>query len=83
MSGGVYGAIAGGVIGGVGSLAGGAIDISTLRDRQRENKTLAVDMFNYQLGNVKALPYSINKVTPLTYNNKIFPILIHIINLKK
>lgn len=73
--GGVYGAIAGGVIGGVTSLTGGVIDISTLRDKQRENKTLAVDMFNYQLGNVKALPYSINKVTPLTYNNKIFPIL--------
>ena len=46
-----------------------------LKDRQAEDKSLAFDSFNYQLGNIKAQPHSINKVTPLTYNNKKFPFL--------
>ena len=32
-------------------------------------------MYNYQLGNIKALPQTITKSDPLTYNNKIWPIL--------
>jgi hypothetical protein len=32
-------------------------------------------MYNYQLGNIKALPQSISKSDPLTFNNKIWPIL--------
>ena len=46
-----------------------------LTDRQAEQRDFAVDNFKYQLGNVKALSYSINKVTPLTNNNKIWPFI--------
>lgn len=75
MAGGGYGAIAGGVLGGTSSLAAGIADYSMLSERQAEQKDLTTDMFRFQLGNIKALPYSLNKVTPLTYNNKIFPFI--------
>lgn len=75
MTGGAYGAIAGAAIGAGTSGIGGVIDYSILMKQQREEKSLAMDMFSYQLGNIKALPYSLNKVNPLTYNNKIFPFI--------
>lgn len=73
--GGAYGAAAGAIVGGITSGIGGVLDYQYLKEQQAENKDLAIDMFNYQLGNVKALPYSLNKVTPLTFNNKIFPFI--------
>ena len=73
--GGTTGAGAGALIGGVASAVGGAIDYSILKERQAEQKDLTLDMFEYQLGNIKALPYSLTKVTPLTYNNKLFPFI--------
>ena len=33
------------------------------------------DLYNYQLGNIQAIPNSISKVSPYNPNNKIFPIL--------
>ena len=74
MSGG-YGAIAGGAVGGVSSLAGGIADYAMLGERQLEEKDYMLDNFRFQLGNIKALPNTINKVTPLTYNNKLFPFI--------
>lgn len=73
--GGMYGAIAGAAVGLAASGIGGAVDISMMNARQREDRAYAKDMFSYQLGNIKALPYSLNKVTPLTWNNKIFPFI--------
>lgn len=73
--GGAYGAIAGALIGGAASGIGGIVDWGMMEKRQAENKDYAIDMFNYKLGNIKALPYSLNKVTPLTFNNKIFPFI--------
>ena len=73
--GGVYGAIAGAVIGGTSSLAAGIADASMLSARQLEEKDNVLDQFRYQLGNIKALPNTINKVTPLTYNNKLWPFI--------
>ena len=73
MAGGAYGAVAGALLGAATSGIGGVIDVSMLKERQREDKALAKDMFSYKLGNIKALPYSLNKITPLTWNNKIFP----------
>lgn len=59
---------------GLGSSAiGGAADYNNLKKRQVENRDYAIDMFEYNLGNIKALPYSLSKVNPLTYNNKKFP----------
>ena len=70
-----YAAAAGAVIGGTASLVGGILDYNMLKERQAEQKDLTTDMFRFKLGNIKALPYSLNKVTPLTYNNKIFPFI--------
>ena len=74
-SGSPWGAVAGGAAGAGLSIGTGLIDYSMLSERQAENKSLAIDNFNYQLGNIKAQPHSVNKVTPLTYNNKKFPFL--------
>ena len=55
------------------SLAGGIADYANLDKRLRENKAYAIDNFNLQLGNVKALPSSLTKTSPFTANNKLFP----------
>ena len=84
VSGGTLGAMAGlggpasvgiGAATAAASMGLGAIDYNILKKRQAENKDLAIDMFEYNLGNIKALPYSLNKVNPLTYNNKKFPFI--------
>lgn len=75
LVGGGWGALAGGIIGSGTSLAGGIADSFMLTERQSENKNMMLDNYRYQLGNIKALPDTINKVTPITYNNKKFPIL--------
>jgi len=67
------GAIAGGIIGAGVSGAGFAIDVDTLARTQRENRQLAIDKFNYQLGNIKALPYTLTKVGSFDIISKIFP----------
>lgn len=84
IRGGIEGAIAGGTMGGYGVMAGAAIgltasglgaalDIANLDKRQREQRDYAIDNFNLQLGNVRALPNSITKTSCLTANNKLFP----------
>lgn len=70
---GLTGMAVGAAAGGIFSLAGGIADYNMLLDRQLEQKDFAIDNFKYQLGNIKALPYSITKVTPYTANNKKFP----------
>lgn len=74
-AGGPYGAAAGAVVGGTLSGMGGVLDYSNLIARQRENRQFAIDNFRYQLGNIQALPYNLNKVNPFTLNNKIFPFI--------
>ena len=76
---GPYGAIAGGAMG---TFAGAALGIAGYQkdkdwlDRQlEEQRSFAIDNFNYQLGNTQALNPTITKGTPLTYNNKVWPIL--------
>lgn len=75
LAGGGWGALAGGLTGAVASVAGGTADIALLSERQAEQKSFALDNFKYQLGNIKALPDTINKTTPFTYNNKKFPFI--------
>lgn len=75
MSAGPAGAIAGGLIGGGASLIGGIADIGMISARQQEQKSFAIDNFKYQLGNIKALPDNITKVTPFNYNYKKFPFI--------
>ena len=71
-AGGAYGAIAGALIGGSISAIGGGLDVENLEKRQAEARSYAVDNYNLQLGNVRALPNSITKTSALTYNNKLF-----------
>ena len=71
--GGGYGAAAGAIIGAGTSLGAGIADYANLERRQRENRSFAIDNFNLQLGNIRALPNSITKTSALTANNKLFP----------
>lgn len=75
LMGGAIGGAVGASVGGSLSLGGGLIDYSMLKDRQAENRQFTIDNWRYQLGNIKALPDTVTKVTPLTYNNKIFPFI--------
>ena len=76
---GVYGAIAGGIVGGAGGLGGGiagyALNMDWLERQQQETRSYAVDMYNYGLGNVKALPYSISRTDCLAENTRLVPFL--------
>ena len=73
--GGMWGAIAGAAAGVAGSSAGFAIDTSILLAQHREERQLAIDKYNYQLGNIKALPYTLTKVGAFNINNKIWPFI--------
>lgn len=75
MTGSPYGAIAGAVVGASVSSMGAAIDYQTLMVEQKEQRSLAIDKYNYQLGNIKALPYTLTKVGAFDINSKIFPFL--------
>lgn len=76
---GPYGAIAGAVVGVAGGAALGGVgyakDMEWLQQQQYEARDFAVDQFQYQLGNIQALPQSMTKSTPLSFNNKVWPIL--------
>ena len=73
--GGGAGAIAGAIAGTGLSAIGYGIDVDTLAKQHRENRQLAVDKFNYQLGNVKALPYTLTKVGSFDAISKVFPFI--------
>ena len=65
----------GAIGGGVASAVGGGMDLLLTQKKFEENKSYAIDMHNYQLGNIKALPDSLSKVDAFNENNKLFPIL--------
>lgn len=69
------GAVVGGVASGITSMIGREYDINFLARQQREARSYSVDMYTYQLGNIKALPNSLTRVSSLTENNKIFPFI--------
>ena len=73
--GGVYGAMAGAAVGTAVPLIKYQMEKGWLERQQSEARDFAVDNFNYQLGNIQALPQSITKSSPLSYNNKVWPIL--------
>lgn len=77
--GGPYAAAAGAIIGGATGLgmgiAGGVMDVQNLAAQQAENRQYAIDMYNYNLQNIQAIPTSITKTTALTYNTRIWPFL--------
>lgn len=57
------------------ALAGGIADYQNLLRRQEEARSYAIDMFGYNLGNIKAIPTSLSKNTSLNPNIKIFPFI--------
>lgn len=72
--GGPMGALVGAGVGAVSAL-GGAADMQYDYDRYAEQKHYATDIHNYQLDNIKAMPYSLAKSTVINENNKEVPIL--------
>lgn len=90
ISGGVSGGVSGSIISGpfsavgagVGatlgagaSLAAGLADLSNMKKLQSEQKSYATDMYNYNLGNVKAQPNTLTKTSAFTILNKLVPFL--------
>ena len=77
--GGAYGAAAGAVIGLAAGTTLGAVggvkDRDWLNTQLGESRSYAIDQYKYQLGTIQALPQSASKSSPLTYNNKFWPIL--------
>ncbi|MGN0966611.1 MAG: hypothetical protein ACI4OP_03340 [Candidatus Coprovivens sp.] len=87
LQGGASGAMMGSVIGGgigmgVGaalgtgaSLAAGIADYKNMQKLQSEQKSYATDMYNYNLGNIKATPNTLTKTSAFTILNKLVPFL--------
>lgn len=73
-AGAVFGPLAG-VGAGVFSAAAGGVDFAMNKALQNEALDYKRDMFGYELGNIKAMPDSLAKVTAFTANNKVFPML--------
>lgn len=69
------GAVGGAYMGTVGAIIGGEMDREWLQRQQAEAKDYTTDMYGYQLGNIKAMPYSLSRSESLTNNNKIYPIV--------
>ena len=77
--GGPWGAIAGGAAGAIGGALGSAWglkqDLMYSDALHAEAMSYAQDQFNYNLQNIRALPYSLGRVGAFTIDNKIFPFL--------
>lgn len=73
LAGGLPGAIGGGIAGLGISAVGGVMDVIDSKKLRDDARSSQFDMFNYQLGNVKALPNTLTKVSTYNINNKIYP----------
>ena len=73
--GGVWGAVAGAVAGTGVSAAGYGLDLDMMGKRHKEARDFAIDKYNYNLGNIKALPYTLTKVSAFDINSKIWPFM--------
>ena len=75
MTGSVGGAIAGAVVGGATSTIQSALGYDWLTRGQKEQISYAQDNYAFTLGNIKALPNTLTKVSAINNLYKIFPIL--------
>lgn len=57
------------------SLAGGIADQLVGEERYQQEKQIAIDQYNYQLGNIKALPDTLTNVSSYNVNNRYFPVV--------
>lgn len=71
------GTAVGAIIGATTSFIGGYADLKINDKLRTEAVDLTQDQFGYQLGNIKALPYSLARTSAFTANNKLFPLLEH------
>lgn len=69
------GAVVGGVAGGGASLMAGMADLKYADILRAEALDYKQDMFGYALGNIRALPQTLTKSSPLSNNNPVWPIL--------
>lgn len=74
-AGGPMGAVGGALVGGGISSAISALNIDWLERSQSEERDYRIDLHNYQLQNIKAIPDSLTKVDSFNNNNKIYPVL--------
>lgn len=65
----------GAAIGGITSAIGGGLDVVGNQALRKDAIDKAKTLFQYNLQNIQAMPSSINKGTPLDFNNKLFPII--------
>ena len=73
--GGGYGAAAGAIVGTATGIVGGALDMQLSAKRRAEEKDYAIDRFNMNLGNIRALPRSLSKTSVLSQNFRIMPVV--------
>lgn len=73
--GGPVGAVVGGVIGGVTSAAAGVADWAMLAMSQADQINASRAYFSNSLGNIKAIPHTVSKVSAYNPNNKVWPII--------
>lgn len=73
MVGGPMGALAGATAGSVSSIAGGLADWAMSEERYRQQRQYNSDMYQFRLGNVQALPYTLTKISSLNPNSKLVP----------
>lgn len=72
---GAYGAAGGAGIGGAMSGLGLLADSLLLEKGLQEQRQFAIDKFNLQIGNIKAIPHTLTKVSSFDADSNIFPIL--------
>ena len=71
----MVGGVPGAIIGGVAGLAGGMTDAAFNLAKANDQIELQRETFNYQLGNIQAMPHTIGKLSAFNNNNKLFPVL--------
>ena len=64
-----------GATGAIGSGLGGVLDVKRNKELRAEARDYKKDMFGYQLGNIKAIPYNLTRCSTFNVDNRVFPIL--------
>ena len=70
---GASGAMAGGIAGGAASLAGGIADIFTNSILRADQRDAMIQQHNWQLDNIKAIPYGVSKASNFNSEQPKFP----------
>lgn len=72
---GAAGTIGAGISTAVGSTVGAVMDYNRTQDLMNETLDYKNDLFNYNIGNIKAQPYTLGKLSGYSVDNKYFPVL--------